>query len=868
MPRRKQDPTLQPGLFTPSTRTAPCVPAIRQAVDDWRVAGYAGVTATTASLLNFWFRSDHRLPNGRPFAYHTSQRRAVETLIYLYEVAQVRRHKALVEQYAGLNPNLRLLQYDDFARYCVKMATGSGKTKVMALAIAWQYFNAVAEGGDDYARTFLLLAPNVIVFERLRFDFAGGRIFRTDPIIPPELRILWDFECYMRGDGERAYAQGALYLTNIQQFYERSADDDDEPDVITAMLGPKPPTQAVEADDFDERILKRGGCVMVINDEAHHTHDEASEWNRNIRLLHDGLQSSQEIGAGLAGQLDFTATPRYSKGALFTWTVYDYPLRDAITDGIVKRPMKGIASGIQEAKSDIASVRYKAYVTAGVERWREYREQLAPLQKKPILFVMMNDTKEADDVGDYLQRAYPSEFGGNKLLIIHTDRSGEVSKKDLDAARKAAREVDEPESPINAIVSVLMLREGWDVKNVTVVVGLRPYSAKANILPEQTIGRGLRLMFRDLAMDYVERVDVIGNKAFIQFVEQLEKDEDMALGTFEVGKDKLTILIIQPDPDKLDKDIALPTLSPILSRKRTLAEEIAGLDVGSMSCPPLPRKASDPEAKTFRYEGYDILTLQKLVERDYTLPEAQTSQEVISYYAKRIAQDVKLPSQFAALAPKVREFLETRAFGATVNLEDPVILKAIGTNVAQYVTVQIFVKALRPLVVEELTPGLVDKGRSLSLTPPFPYSRPTLSAAKTVFNLVACGNEFEKAFARFLEDAADVVRFAKLPEQFGFAIEYTDSNNSLRYYEPDFVAVTESGIHYLVETKGREDVDVANKDRAATLWCENATRLTDREWHYIKVPQKEFEKLQPDEFADLAVFSPPPPDGSPPRYRR
>ncbi len=247
---------------------------------------------------------------------------------------------------------------------------------------------------------------------------------------------------------------------------------------------------------------------------------------------------------------------------------------------------------------------------------------------------------------------------------------------------------------------------------------------------------------------------------------------------------------------------------------------------------------------------------QKLVERDYKLPEVQTSQEVISYYAKRIAQDVKLPSQFAALAPKVREFLETRAFNLPADLDDPVILKAIATNVAQYVTVQTFVKALRPLVVQELTPELSGEARKLSETPPFPYARTTLPAAKTVFNLVTCGNELEKAFAKFLDGAQDVERFAKLPEQFNFAIEYTDSNNNLRYYEPDFVVVTADRGHWLVETKGREDIDVANKDRAAMLWCENATRLTGTEWSYLKIPQKEFEKLQADEFADLAVLLP------------
>jgi type III restriction enzyme len=818
-------------------------------VKQWRESGYRGVTATTRLLLNFWFRNDHRLPNGRKFEYHYAQREAMESLIYLYEVVGARRQQDLVERFAARS-DLRLLQFDDFARYCIKMATGSGKTKVMSLAIAWQYFNAVLENADDYAKTFLVLAPNVIMFERLRTDFGDRRIFRADPVIPRELSIFWDLECYVRGDGERASSQGALYLTNIQQLYvQPEGGEEDEPDVMTAVLGPRPPAKTMAVEDFDKRITTRSGHCMVINDEAHHTHAEDSEWNNVVRRLHDALDSCSVI------QLDFTATPRYSKGTLFTWTIYDYPLKQAILDGIVKRPMKGIAAGIQERPSDIASTRYQAYLTAGVERWREYREQFVPLKRKPILFVMLNDTAEADDVGEYLRVKYPDEFGGDRLLVIHTDRSGEVSRKDLDKARQVARQADDPDSPVNAIVSVLMLREGWDVQGVTVVVGLRPYSSKANILPEQTIGRGLRLMFRDLGSNYVERVDVIGNKKFIEFVEQLEKEEDIQLGTFEVGREKLVVVTVAPDPAKMDKDIVIPVLSPILARKKTLAEEIAALEVSAMHCPVLPRKEGDTVAEQFRYEGYDILTLQKLIERDYTIPEPQTSQEVISYYAKRIARDVKLPSQFAALVPKVREFLETKAFGEPVSLGSPAMIKAIASNVAQYVTVKTFAAALRNLVVEELTPQLISAGRNLSHTPPFPYSRVTVAAAKTVFNLVACDNEFERRFALFLEDAPDVTAFAKLPSQFGFAVEYTDAASNLRYYEPDFVAVLVDGSHHLVETKGREDIDVAHKDRAARIWCENATLLTRTAWEYLKVPQTEVDKLQPTEYADLLVFA-------------
>jgi type III restriction enzyme len=399
----------------------------------------------------------------------------------------------------------------------------------------------------------------------------------------------------------------------------------------------------------------------------------------------------------------------------------------------------------------------------------------------------------------------------------------------------------------------MMLREGWDVQSVTVIVGLRPYTSKASILPEQTVGRGLRLMFR-CPTGYIERVDVIGNKTFIEFVEQLEREEDIQLDTFKIGE-KVSIVTIAPDPKKADRDIAIPVLSPILTRKKSLAEEIAELDVSAFACPVLPRKQDDATAKTFRYEGYDIITLQKLIEREYSIPEPQTAEEVIGYYARRIAQDVKLPSQFSALAPKVREFLETKTFGSFVTLNDPAMIKAISSNVAQYVTVKTFVEALRKLVIAELEPQLVHAGRPLSETPPFPWSRATLAADKCIFNLVACHNEFEKEFAQFLQKAPDVQRFSKLPEQFGFAIEYTDIAGNLRYYEPDFVALTSDGIHYIVETKGLEDTNVANKDRAAQLWCENTTRLAGKPWAYLKVLQTAYKQLQPTRFDDLFVLA-------------
>jgi len=828
-------------------RTAPCVPALREAVKTWRQADYPGVTDTTRLLLNHWFRTDHRLPTGTRFAYHDSQREAIETLIYVYEAARARTRKDLLERFAAAGSDLRLPSYDLFARYATKMATGSGKTKVMSLAIVWHYLNATREDTDDYARTFLIVAPNVIVFERLKIDFAGGHIFKADPLIPRGLRVFWDMDCVMRGEGERAATEGMLFLTNVQQLYEPRKASDDEPDAMTAVLGPRPGASLAEPPGFIDRIAARDGRLLVVNDEAHHTHDEGSEWNTVIRAIHERTP--------LAAQLDFSATPRYQRGGLFAWTVSDYPLKQAIVDAVVKRPVKGVAN-IQEVHSDIASVRYEGFLTAAVARWREYRDALTPLSRRPLLFIMMNSTGEADDVADYLRTKYPGDLGGERTLVIHTDNAGEVSKKDLDAARRLARDVDDESSPVRAIVSVLMLREGWDVKNVTVVLGLRPYTSKANILPEQTIGRGLRLMFRGSGASYVERVDVIGNKAFLSFVEDLERVEDLQLESFEVGKERLHILTIAPQPEKIGYDIGIPVLSPLLRRKRSLADEIAALDVLDLKTPPLPLKPGDAAEKTFRYEGYDLITLERLFENTYTIPEPRTAEELIGYYAKRIAESLKLPGQFAALAPKVRDFFAYKAFGKAVDLADPDTIRAMNRNAAAFVTVEAFGKVLRPKVVEQLEPELMAPPRLLSATQPFPFSRPTaFEAAKCIYNLAPCENEFERAFARFLQDASDVAAFAKLPEGFGFAIEYTDAAANLRLYYTDFVARLENGEHWLLETKGQENVDVARKDAAATLWCENATALTGTTWRYLKVPQRDFAKLQPADISDLEALA-------------
>ena len=132
----------------------------------------------------------------------------------------------------------------------------------------------------------------------------------------------------------------------------------------------------------------------------------------------------------------------------------------------------------------------------------------------------------------------------------------------------------------------------------------------------------------------------------------------------------------------------------------------------------------DPVAKTFRYDGYDVITLEKMIEREYEIRDPQTGQEVIGYYARRVAEHVKLPSSFATLAPKVREFFEHKAFGHSVNLDDRATVKAMSTNTAQYVCVDIFSKTLRAVSIDEQKPQLLEPGWMLSTCPPSPWSRP------------------------------------------------------------------------------------------------------------------------------------------------
>ena len=266
--------------------------------------------------------------------------------------------------------------------------------------------------------------------------------------------------------------------------------------------------------------------LVVLNDEAHHIHDPRMAWFKSIEDIHNRLKQK---GSALSLQVDVTATPKHNNGAIFVQTIADYPLVEAIKQNVVKHPVLPDAPSrakLVERQSAKYTEKYTDYIHLGVIEWRKAYAEHEKMGKKAILFVMTDDTRNCDDVAEYLEGHYPDLK--DAVLVIHTKSNGEISestsgksKEELDKLREQANAIDSLDSPYKAIISVMVLKEGWDVRNVTTIVGLRAYSAQSNILPEQTLGRGLRKMYPGGLEEYVS---VVGTNAFMDFVESIQAE--------------------------------------------------------------------------------------------------------------------------------------------------------------------------------------------------------------------------------------------------------------------------------------------------------------------------------------------------------
>jgi len=847
---------------------------IRTAVDDWRDQGYPGASEVTRRLFAYWFDEDHEVANfSAPFRYYFCQREAIETLVWLAEIYGRKDAKDLIMTHAEVfkkdlfldniafqttmdgrrqirryvpeleRDGVQDLPPDDLRRYAFKMATGSGKTWVMAMAVVWSYFHKKRIAGSPLSTNILIVAPNVIVYQRLAKDFAANRIFYELPLIPPEWRGSFSQKVILRRESTEPDASGNLFLTNIHQLYESRDQEWNPVNSVDALLGRKPVKDLAAGQRSMLERIKSLKDLVVMNDEAHHVHDEDLAWSQSLLAIHRSLPH----GMGL--WLDFSATPKDQNGMYYPWTVCDYPLAQAVEDRIVKAPLivtkeddpKQPKKDPDHVTKDNIAEKYGYWLRAAVQRWKEHWSVYKKLSTKPVLFIMAEKNVFADALGEYLWKTKEFDFKESEVLVIHTDAAGEVTKKDLDLAREMARDIDT--NKIKAIVSVMMLREGWDVKNVSVVLGLRPFTAKAEILPEQVIGRGLRLM-TGVTPDRTQTLEVLGTRNLLNVLKTQLEAEGVGVGTTK--KDPPRPIIIEAVQERMGYDIGIPITKPRLVHD---IRKLSDLKVGDLS--PIFEQEELDEIYRVKLRLEFATTETEVHQADITAGELPTQQHLLSSVTTKVIDRAKLPNRFAELYPMVRDYVAKRCFNRDVDLESEAIRSHLSRLDIQEGIAKYLARKISELTIDRRAIEFERADYKLSQTKPFSWRRnlPPLTAKKTIFNYVATYNDFERRFAEFLDKVSDVKRFAALgtTEQgesgTQFRVDYIKPSGAIGFYHPDWVVVqkTPGGeINWIIETKGRVWEGTSDKDQAIDLWCQHVSEKTGEPWRYKRINQVEF----------------------------
>ncbi len=890
--RVKADKEGDPAKIINSRRPSniPIPENLRPAVKRWREGDYPGASDTTRELLHYWFGEEHLLEmkDGEriPFQYFFCQREAIETFVYLYEVRALRTLSGITAEFldknayseeneAAYSAALGVHPEDDrWPKYAFKMATGSGKTKVMSMAIVWSYFHSLWEEGSSLAQDFLVIAPNITVFERLKEDFGDGKIFEKDPLIPEAGKGDWNVSVVLQDEASGAATGGRIYLTNIHRLYDTSKRKKKNQVEIHDWLGPA--VSKARALDTGEALRERVTShrrVMVLNDEAHHLWDPDSAWNDAIEYVHQTIQ--ERTGGGIVSQLDFSATPKDDQGRIFQHVICDTPLGEAVDGGIVKIPVIGRGEGLVEHPSDNAADKYQQHLMIGYRRWQLSKQEWEKSGKKPLLFIMAEDTMAADEIARSLNGSdlYPDLK--NRTLNLHTRLKGKIkwvggkkkgtpvfepnetaiTDEDLSELRKLSRELDLGTSPYSCIVSVLMLREGWDVRNVTTIVPLRPFTTKAQILPEQTLGRGLRRMTYPGGPS--EILTVVEHPVFVSLYEEELGEEGVYPTVVDVNKVPTITVSIFPDgehKDLTELDMVIPAISPSYTR----IPKIDGLTIEDVrarfsSLKPLKLKEQSSFDEV-HYEGRTLVTNEIVEQMTIKMPLLESGVGAISFYRSELEHITGLHGLHPALAPLLEIFLTEMLFGERVSLFDQRLINRLGnTDVREHIRA-VFV----PLLLSKSTVKLEERalGTSKSVVQWKPYqashseNRPVIKAQNTAFNLVPCSNAFEADMARFLARAPDVAAFCKNGGPEAVRIDYQNHTGRLAHYTPDFLIRKTNGDYVMLETKGRVDIDVPLKIRAAIAWCEAASS-SGIQWDYLYVPEDIFGKADDDHLEAL-----------------
>jgi type III restriction enzyme len=848
----------------------PLVHQLRERVTQWRAKGYEGATETSKALLEWWFAAGH-IQNKSDvvdfkFEYYFAQREAVETVIYLYEVAKVKDKYDMIRFDSSGAVSTGMFD-EEWRRFVIKMATGSGKTKVLSLILAWCYFHKLYEDGSDLARNFLIIAPNIIVLDRLRIDFDGLKIFYHDPILPDNgfegrnWRDDFQLKLHIQDEVNITNPIGNIFLTNIHRVYESNDIEPtfDDENTMEYFLGKKWTGATTDSKIDLGEIVRNIDELVVLNDEAHHIHNPKMAWFKSIQDIHNKLKQKDKF---LSLQVDVTATPRHDSGAIFVQTVCDYPLVEAIWQNVVKHPVLPDGPSrakLHESQSIKYVERYADYIHLGVEEWRKAYIEHEKLGKKAVLFVMTDVTDSCDEVAEYLENTYPELKGA--VLTIHTNRSGEIGegaksgkdKDELDLLREQANKIDSWDSRYKAIVSVLMLKEGWDVRNVTTIVGLRAYSSKSNILPEQTLGRGLRRMY--WREDIEEKVSVVGTDAFMEFVESIQSEgvelERVSMGAGTAPKAPMIVEVdkenVKKDIDRLD--IEIPVLTARTAREYKKLEEI-NLD--------------KMKFQIIKYLQFSEEQQREIVFKDITTNEISHTtvmkgvyiedyRSVVGFFTQSMMKDLRLISGYDILYGQIKVFIAEYLFGKSVDLDNRNTLRNLSEINATKSILETFKKAINDLTIVDKGSAEIKDYIKIKQVRPFTVKEQGyFIPKKSVFNKIVGDSHLELEFASFLDNCEDIVSYAKNYFAVNLRIDYVNADGDISNYYPDFIVKVSEKEIYIIETKGLEELDVPLKIERLEQWCNDINHIqSDIRFDFIYVDEESFNKYRPKSFKSL-----------------
>jgi len=888
--------------------------ALEGEVRAWADQGWPGTTQTTLDLFNYWFGRDEESDE----AFYFCQKRAIETIVYCYEILKPTNLRDLFERVApeAIYQHLPLKQEIEtipFQKYALKMATGTGKTWVLAALLVWQYFNRVNNERGNYSFRFLVVTPGHEVLNRLLDSFKGKRDLKTGnrnpetsdykkPLFMPEgahWRDLFHLEILEPNDvqSNTTLPDGPfVFITNWQQFRLKKH---------TANLWAKFTGEDVEKMARGKVILdfiSEYPDLIIMNDEAHHVHGKISAtgeelvWRRFMGMLFDRLKSNHE-NPGPFVQIDYSATPFFGsaeKREFFPHIVYDYDLVNAMRDMHVKQLFleeRQIIGGEKLEDLDFRAERLEP--EAGHKRGeikalspgqkilldigRRKLEQLSAefkmkgLLKKPVMMVLCENTPVADLTKDHFVNLTDENgfnYDDKQVMVIHS----ELPDKELEEARKRLDKIDIDEDPLRVVISVLMLREGFDKNNICVTVVLR--ATEADLLLEQIVGRGLRLMFppypypelqdakkdayyeirqNKIPSNSLDFLFIVEHPRFRTFYESL-KSEGYTIG----GGDTSTVIStgdIVPVDAMTDRKKEFDIAWPIQIYDEGRMPELSQIDINSF-----PKYSGDfAQLKQWLRK---LIIQETHVETGKKTRTWKLDNEYFdySYFLRQASKAVAtrgkvsiLTAQQAKIAELIDDYVSDRCFGQSIDFA-----KSENYNILNYTLVYDHIIQTIHQAIVKLIEGYQYESKGIwsrlsEVSRIMVRESKSVETEKSIYPRLgyqAKGGGFERDFMlEVLNPSADVLSFAKLDRRHKLKITYRDETGILRNYEVDFIVKREDKI-YLVETKAERDIEspnVAVKARAAIAWCEQASTLNvpkgidqPNKWEYLLISENIF----------------------------